>query len=173
MGDDEDLVVVVSAFGDESACVVTYREPIGVVCGAYRPVEGADAFGGFGGVLGDVAGHGLIAEFSGRGDWPNVDLRTPGEPFPSIGELADRFDAAKMTVDRAVDILRSEGYLGSRQGSRTTVIAVPEAQPDDSGDGQEQSEEFRVLFGQLQEIRGQIQTFAAKLEELDERTKNL
>jgi DNA-binding FadR family transcriptional regulator len=96
-----------------------------------------------------------------------------GEPFPSIGELADRFDAAKMTVDRAVDVLRSEGYLESRQGSRTTVIAVPEAQPDDPGDGHEQSEEFRVIFGQLQEIRGQIRTFAAKLEELDERTKNL
>lgn len=96
-----------------------------------------------------------------------------GEPFLSIGELADRFGAAKMTVDRAVDVLRSEGYLESRQGSRTTVIALPEIQPDHPGDAQERSEEFQVLFGQLQEIRSQIRGFAAKLEELDERTKNL
>ncbi|GLY74390.1 GntR family transcriptional regulator [Actinoallomurus iriomotensis] len=96
-----------------------------------------------------------------------------GEPFLSIGELADRFGAAKMTVDRAVDVLRGEGYLESRQGSRTTVIALPQPQPDAAGEPQEHSEEFQVLFGQLQEIRSQLKGFAAKLEELDQRTKGL
>lgn len=96
-----------------------------------------------------------------------------GEPFPAIGELAERFGAAKMTVDRAVDVLRGEGYLESRQGSRTMVIALPDVQPDHPSGSQERSEEFHILFGQLQEIRSQIKTFAAKLEELDERTKSL
>jgi DNA-binding GntR family transcriptional regulator len=96
-----------------------------------------------------------------------------GEPFPSIGELAERFGAAKMTVDRAVEVLRGEGYLESRQGSRTTVIAIPAAQRLSVSDSQEHSEEFQVLFSQLQEIRNQIEGFAAKLEELDQRTRNL
>ncbi|GAA4510778.1 hypothetical protein GCM10023191_073900 [Actinoallomurus oryzae] len=95
-----------------------------------------------------------------------------GEPFPSIGELAERFSAAKMTVDRAVEVLRGEGYLESRQGSRTMVIALPESQPDHAGEP-EHSEEFHVLFDQLQEIRTQLKGFAAKLAELDQRTKNL
>lgn len=96
-----------------------------------------------------------------------------GGPFPSIGELAQRFGAAKMTVDRAVDVLRNEGYLESRQGSRTMVIALPDAHAASAGDSQEHSEEFRVLLDQLQEIRSQIKTFAAKLDDLDQRTKNL
>jgi DNA-binding GntR family transcriptional regulator len=96
-----------------------------------------------------------------------------GEPFPSIGELAERFGAAKMTVDRAVEVLRGEGYLESRQGSRTMVIALPEIRPDHAGEPQEHSEEFEILFGQLQEIRQRMKSFAAKLEELDQRTKHL
>src|SRR3954447_21792124 len=84
-----------------------------------------------------------------------------GEAFPSIGELAERFSAAKMTVDRAVEVLRGEGYLESRQGSRTIVLALPEA---DAGDeAQERSEEFRIISAQLQELRAAIKKLSARL----------
>src|SRR5690606_9444067 len=41
--------------------------------------EGADAFGGLGGVLGDVARYGLMRQLTGGGDGPDVDLRAPGQ----------------------------------------------------------------------------------------------
>lgn len=96
-----------------------------------------------------------------------------GKPFPSIGELVERFGSAKATVERSLDVLRSEGLLASRQGSRTVVVAVPDTPAAEADEPEEHTEEFRVLFGQLQEIRNQIKGFAAKLQELDERTKNL
>lgn len=95
-----------------------------------------------------------------------------GEPFPSIGELVERFGSAKATVERSLDVLRSEGLLASRQGSRTVVVAVPDTLAAEPDEPEEHSEEFAVLFGQLQEIRNQINGFAAKLQELDERTKD-
>lgn len=96
-----------------------------------------------------------------------------GEPFPSIGELTDRFGAAKATVERALDVLRSEGLLASRQGSRTVVVAKPDAPAEPEAGADERSEEFQIIFGQLQELRGHIKHLRAKIEELDERTKNL
>lgn len=96
-----------------------------------------------------------------------------GEPFPSIGELVERFGSAKATVERSLDVLRTEGLLASRQGSRTVVVAVPDAPATDADEPQEHSEEFDVLYGYLQEIRGHVQRLGAKLQELDERTKNL
>ncbi|GAA0984015.1 hypothetical protein GCM10009555_056930 [Acrocarpospora macrocephala] len=47
--------VEAEAFGDEASGVVADREGGQVVGQPYGPVEGADAFGGFGGVLGDVS----------------------------------------------------------------------------------------------------------------------
>lgn len=98
---------------------------------------------------------------------------TVGEPFPSIGELADRFKAAKATIERAVEVLRVEGFLESRQGTRTTVIALPDSHAEAGAGPAERSEEFEIIFGQLQELRGHITKLRAKVEELDERTKDL
>jgi DNA-binding GntR family transcriptional regulator len=95
-----------------------------------------------------------------------------GEPFPSIGDLVDRFGAAKATVERAMDVLRGEGLLASRQGSRTVVVAAPDVQAA-TNEAEEHSQEFEVLFGQLQEIRNQVKRLGVKLQELDERTKDL
>jgi DNA-binding FadR family transcriptional regulator len=67
-------------------------------------------------------------------------------------------------------VLRGEGLLASRQGSRTVVVAQPDT-PADNQD--ERSEEFQILFGQLQEIRSHITALRSKIEELDERTKDL
>jgi DNA-binding GntR family transcriptional regulator len=96
-----------------------------------------------------------------------------GEPFPSIGDLVDRFGSAKATVERALDVLRGEGLLASRQGSRTVVVAAPDAPAAADDEAEEPSTEFQVLFGQLQEIRSQVQRLGTKLHELDERTKDL
>jgi DNA-binding FadR family transcriptional regulator len=95
-----------------------------------------------------------------------------GEPFPPIGELAERFGAAKATVERALDILRGERLIASRQGSRTIVEAVPDA-PADADADPERSEEFDIIFAELQKIRGHVEQLAAKLKELDERTQDL
>ncbi|MEV5705737.1 winged helix-turn-helix domain-containing protein [Actinoallomurus sp. NPDC052274] len=96
-----------------------------------------------------------------------------GEPFPPIGELAERFGSAKATIERAVDVLRSEGLLESRQGSRTVVIALPDSSAATENDSAERSEEFQMIFGQLQEMRSAIGHLRARIEQLDERTKNL
>jgi DNA-binding GntR family transcriptional regulator len=95
-----------------------------------------------------------------------------GEPFPSIGDLVDRFGSAKATIERSLEVLRNEGLLASRQGSRTVVVAVPNT-PAHAEPAPEPSEEFQVLYGYLQEIRSNMNRLSAKLEELDERTKNL
>ncbi|WP_433180640.1 winged helix-turn-helix domain-containing protein [Actinoallomurus sp. CA-150999] len=96
-----------------------------------------------------------------------------GEPFPPIGELAERFRSAKATIERAVEVLRGEGLLESRQGSRTVVIAVPDSSTGTHDGSEERSEEFQIIFGQLQEMRSAIGHLRAKIEELDERTKGL
>lgn len=96
-----------------------------------------------------------------------------GEPFPSIGELTERFGSAKATVERALDVLRGEGLLASRQGSRTVVVAKPDTPADAEAGQEERTEEFLILFGQLQEMRSHITALRSKVEELDERTKDL
>src|SRR4051794_32641950 len=50
------------ALSDQPACVGADVEPVQVVGRSYPPVERADAFSGLGGVLGDVAGDGLIGK---------------------------------------------------------------------------------------------------------------
>src|SRR5215470_15560208 len=45
--------------------------------GADAAVEGASAFGGLGGVLGDVGGDLAVGQFSGGGDGLRVNLPTP------------------------------------------------------------------------------------------------
>jgi DNA-binding GntR family transcriptional regulator len=91
-----------------------------------------------------------------------------GEPFPSIGELVDRFGSAKATVGRAVDVLRGEGLLATRQGSRTVVVAIPDQQAEEI-EPEAYSEEFRILFGYLREIHDQMRTVLTKLENIERR----
>jgi DNA-binding FadR family transcriptional regulator len=95
-----------------------------------------------------------------------------GETLPSIAELVERFGSAKATVERALGVLREEGLITSRQGSPSMVIAKPEH--EETGDGpQEKSEEFTLLWSQLQEMRAALRHMGSRLDELDERTKEL
>jgi DNA-binding GntR family transcriptional regulator len=95
-----------------------------------------------------------------------------GETLPSIAELVERFGSAKATVERALDVLRGEGLIASRQGSRSVVAGVPDAQ--NAGDTpEERSEEFEILYSQLQDMRGVLRRLSSRLDDLDERTKDL
>lgn len=45
----------------------------------------------------------------------------PGDRLPSYGELADAHDTTMTTVKRALDVLRHEGLIVTRQGSGSYV----------------------------------------------------
>lgn len=45
----------------------------------------------------------------------------PGERLPSVAELASHFDVARMTVQKALGLLRDEGLIVSRQGKGSFV----------------------------------------------------
>ena len=94
-----------------------------------------------------------------------------GETLPTIAELIERFGVAKATVERAVGVLREEGLIASRQGSPSVVIAAPEHA--ETGDAPpEPSEEFTLLWDQLQEIKTHLRSQEIRLNELDERTRD-
>ncbi|MFJ9692527.1 GntR family transcriptional regulator [Kitasatospora sp. NPDC101183] len=45
----------------------------------------------------------------------------PGDPLPSERELTERWKVARATVVRALDVLRHEGLIETRQGTGSTV----------------------------------------------------
>jgi GntR family transcriptional regulator len=55
-----------------------------------------------------------------RGLWPSGTL------LPTLNELVEEFSVAKITVRQAVMLLVNEGYLESKRGKGTIVIARPE-----------------------------------------------
>ncbi|GLY79724.1 GntR family transcriptional regulator [Actinoallomurus iriomotensis] len=93
-----------------------------------------------------------------------------GDPLPSVAELATRFGVAKMTISNAIAALRDEGLIQTRQGSPSIVLAAP----DEAGDeAEEHSEEFEIISAQLQQLKAVVKRIGARLDELDERTKDL
>ncbi|MBD2895761.1 hypothetical protein amrb99_47000 [Actinomadura sp. RB99] len=95
-----------------------------------------------------------------------------GESLPPGARLADMYRVSGMTISNAIAVLRDEGLVTTRQGARgATVIATPDTQ--DAGEAPaERSEEFEVIFAQLQEIRGHIRRLSSRLDEIDERTRD-
>ncbi|MEV3925460.1 GntR family transcriptional regulator [Actinomadura coerulea] len=96
-----------------------------------------------------------------------------GETLPPGAKLADQYGVSGMTVSNAIAVLREEGLVTTRQGARgATVIATPDTQ--EAGEtSPERSEEFQLLLTQLQDIRGHIRSLSTRLDDLDERTKDL
>ncbi|MFD7584167.1 GntR family transcriptional regulator [Kitasatospora sp. NPDC059811] len=45
-------------------------------------------------------------------------------PFPSETELSGRFGMARMTIRRALDVLRDEGMITTRWGKGSMVVPV-------------------------------------------------
>lgn len=48
---------------------------------------------------------------------------SPGDRVPSTAELARRYDATNMTIQRAMDILKAEGFVESQAGKGVFVTA--------------------------------------------------
>jgi DNA-binding GntR family transcriptional regulator len=93
-----------------------------------------------------------------------------GDPLPSVAELAARFGVAKMTISNAVAALRDEGLIQTRQGNPSIVIATPGEAGDEV---EERSEEFEIISAQLQELRAVVRKISARLDEVEERTKDV
>jgi len=95
-----------------------------------------------------------------------------GETLPPGGKLAEMYGVSGMTVSNAINVLKEEGLVTTRQGARgATVIATPDTHV--AGEAPERSEEFNLLFAQLQDIRSQLRRLSSRLDELDERTRDL
>ena len=94
------------AFGDETAGVVAdgqFGEPVGR---GEAAVEGAGAFGGLGGVLGDVARDLGIGQLPGGGDRPDVVLR------PQARVAGRQSRAAGVDADSAGGLVDGGGQQG-------------------------------------------------------------
>ncbi|MFF5206406.1 winged helix-turn-helix domain-containing protein [Streptosporangium sp. NPDC000396] len=57
----------------------------------------------------------------------NEGRLAPGDKLPPQRELTERFGVSDIIIRRALDILRNEGLVESRQGSGTRVRARPPA----------------------------------------------
>lgn len=53
-------------------------------------------------------------------------------PFPSESELTARFDMARMTIRRALEVLRDQGLIETRWGKGSRV--VPPEEREHQGD---------------------------------------
>lgn len=95
-----------------------------------------------------------------------------GEQLPPARQIAERYGVSGMTVNNAIAVLREEGLVTTRQGSRgATVTATPDEQA--AAAGPQRSEEFQIISAQLQDIRANMRRLSTRLDELDERTKDL
>ena len=85
----------------------------------------------------------------------------PGDQLPSVNELASSYDVAKMTVQKALGMLRDEGLLVSWQGRGTFVRArgdVPEPESTDS---------FGAIMDRLDQMSDDIQRLDERLARLE------
>ena len=93
-----------------------------------------------------------------------------GEALPSVADLAIRFGVAKMTISNAMAVLRDEGLIQTQQGSPSVVLSVP-GEAGDEAEGR--SEEFELISAQLQQLKTVVKRISERMDELDERTKDL
>ncbi len=54
---------------------------------------------------------------------------SPGDLLPSGRDLCEQFGVSRATVIKAMDILRNDGVVTSRQGAGFTVVETPVARP--------------------------------------------
>lgn len=70
-----------------------------------------------------------------------------GRQLQTKMEMQDRFGVAVNTVERAIEVLRKEGFVESRQGAGMYARVPPPAQP---------SAEFKAIMERLDEQDAQI-----------------
>src|SRR4051794_26056891 len=79
-----------------------------------------------------------------------------GEKLPSLAELGTKYGRAVMTLQKALDVLRNEGLVMSRQGEGTIIVKKPEAHA-----GEE--------LGSPHELRAILERMSGVLDDLSQR----
>lgn len=88
-----------------------------------------------------------------------------GKQLATKSELQDRFGVAINTVERAIDVLRQEGYVESRQGAGMYVL-TDEPAPDDIAALVKGLAEVTDEVRQLRERVVQLETLAEQVRQL-------
>lgn len=88
------------------------------------------------------------------------DLR-PGERVPSVRALAEQFDVAEMTAQKAIETLRADGLIITRPGKGSFVRDLSEV-PTPA----EPSAQYAALSRHLDAIDETVRNLAQQLEEL-------
>lgn len=81
---------------------------------------------------------------------------TVGDQLPTKAELTGRFGVALNTVERAIEVLRLDGMIESRQGSGMYVIAT-EAAPSDA-----------IVARRLDEVLEEVRQLRERVEQLEQ-----
>jgi DNA-binding GntR family transcriptional regulator len=90
-----------------------------------------------------------------NGDYP------PGSMLPSKSALMTRYHVALNTIDRAVEVLRKEGFAEPIQG----VGTFARTPPPDSG----HSPEYAELMRQIAAVSEEVRQLAERVERLETR----
>ncbi|XVV03705.1 GntR family transcriptional regulator [Actinosynnema sp. CA-248983] len=72
-----------------------------------------------------------------------------GDKLPSLAELQAKYGRAVMTLQKALDVLRAEGLVISRQGEGTIVVKKPEAH---AGEDVPSPHELRQMFERINSV---------------------
>jgi len=72
-----------------------------------------------------------------------------GDKLPSLAELQAKYGRAVMTLQKALDVLRGEGLVVSRQGEGTIIVKKPEAHAGDDGPS---PHELRQMFERINSV---------------------
>lgn len=84
---------------------------------------------------------------------------TPGDKLDSIRSLADRYQVAGTTIQRALRILRDEGYLVAWQGRGVFVrSADPEPNHATSVDASTVMRQLDVIMDRLDTLEDKVKT---------------
>lgn len=80
-----------------------------------------------------------------------------GDKLPSLAELQTKYGRAVMTLQKALDVLRTAGLVMSRQGEGTIVVKKPEAHTE------------KPDVGSPHELRAILEKISGTLDNLSER----
>lgn len=84
-----------------------------------------------------------------------------GDKLPSLTELQTKYGRAVMTLQKALDQLRNEGLVISRQGEGTIVVKKPEAH---AGDDVPSPHELRQMFDRINSVLDDLSRRVAAVE---------
>ncbi|MEU5690725.1 GntR family transcriptional regulator [Actinosynnema sp. NPDC020468] len=84
-----------------------------------------------------------------------------GDKLPSLAELQTKYNRAVMTLQKALDLLRNEGLVLSRQGEGTIIVRKPESRAETEVPS---PHEIRQLFDRVNEALDDLSRRVAAVE---------